>query len=106
MVPAQEDVARGGHEVLAVDDAFAVGAVSARSDELLEHRRLGLLGLEEQRVGVVAAEHQHDPRPGADAADPDHLAGDVGQAELLQQVATVALQRARGSCASGPEASP
>ena len=43
---------------------------------------------------VVAAEHQDDPRPGADAAHADDLAGDVDQAELLEQVAAVALQRA------------
>ena len=34
-----------------------------------------------------------DPRPGADAAHADDLAGDVGQAEVLEQVAPIALQR-------------
>ena len=93
VVPAQEDVAAGLHEVLAVHDPFAMGSAVAAPDELLEHRGLGLLGLQEQRIGVVAAEHQHDPRPGADAADADDLAGHVGQAEVLEQVAAVARQR-------------
>ena len=93
VVPAQEDVAAGLHEVLAVHHPFAMGPAVAAPDELLEHRGLGLLGLEEQRIGVVAAEHQHDPRPSPDTADTDHLAGHVGQAEVLEQVAAVARQR-------------
>jgi len=60
----------------------------------LEHRRLGLLELEKQRIVVVAAEHQHDPRPCADAADPDHLARRVDVAKPLQQMFAVTLQRA------------
>ncbi len=80
--------------MLTVDDALPIRDVSARSNELPEHGRLGLLGLEEQRVGVVAAEHQHDPRAGADAAHPDHFARRVGELELLQQMTTIRLQGA------------
>ena len=36
-------------------------SVLARAEERLEHRRLRLLDLEEERIGVVAAEQQHDP---------------------------------------------
>ncbi len=104
--PAQEDVARSRHDVLAVNDALAVGDVSAGSDKVLEHGRLGLFGLKEQRIGVVAAQHQQDPRSGADAADPDHLAAGVDHAELLQQVATVRLEGAAVACAAGLGASP
>ena len=42
---------------------------------------------------LVSAEHQHDPRAGADAADPDDLAGHVDQSVLLQQDSPVGLQR-------------
>ena len=71
-------------------------------DELLEHRGLRLLGLQEQRVVVVAAEHQDDPRPGADAADADDLAGDVGDAEVLEQVRGGRSATCAGSCAASP----
>ena len=62
-------------------------------DERLEHRRLCLLCLQQQRVTVVAAEHQHDPCSGADAADAHHLPGDVGEVEGLEKVAAVTRQR-------------
>ena len=101
--PAQEDVARRGHDVLTVDDALAVRDVSARSDEVLEHRGLGLFGLKEQRIGVVAAEHQQDPCSGTDAAHPDHLASGVDQLEVLEQVATVRLEGAAVAAQDSPE---
>jgi hypothetical protein len=46
----------------------------ALAKERLEHRRLRLLDLQEQRIGLVAAEHEHDPGARADAAHADHLA--------------------------------
>ena len=64
--------------------------VVARAQEALEHRRLGLLDLEEQRVVVVAADQQHDVAAGADAADADHLPRRVHVAELLERVVPVA----------------
>ena len=67
------------HQVLTVDDALAVRAVRLRSDEVLEHRGLGLFGLKEQRIGLVATEHQQDPCSGADASHADHLASGVDQ---------------------------
>ena len=59
--------------------------VLALAEEPLQHRLLGLLGLQEQRVAAVAAEHQHDPGAGADAADADDLAGRVDVVEVLEQ---------------------
>jgi hypothetical protein len=67
--------------VLAVHDTGAVGFGPPGADELLEHRRFGLLGLADQWGTFVTAQHQQDPRSGADA---DDLAGDVRQAEVLQ----------------------
>ena len=52
-----------------------------------------LLELQEQRILTVPAEHQRDPRPRANAADADYLAREVGQLELLQQDASIELQR-------------
>ncbi len=60
----------------------------------LEHRRLGLLELQKQRILVVAAEHQDDPGAGADAADTDDLARRVHVAKALEQMFAIALQRA------------
>ena len=67
---------------------------------LLQHRRVGLLDLEEQRVLAVAAEHQRDPRARADAPDPDHLVREVGQLELLEQHPAVELRASHGSRAA------
>ena len=53
---------------------------------------LGLLDLEEERIAVVAAEQQHDPGAGADAADPDDLEGGVDEAVAVEQRAAVARQ--------------
>ena len=93
-VPAEHDVAGGLHQALAFDHALAVVCVLALAQERLEHRGLCLLELQEQRIVVVAADHQHDPRAGADAADTDDLARRVDVAEALEQVLAIALQRA------------
>ena len=65
----------------------------ARAGERLEHRRLCLLDLQEQRVVPSRPEQQRDPRPRADAADADHLAGEVGELELVEQMPAVGRQR-------------
>ena len=62
-------------------------------EELLEHRGLRLLQLQEQRILAVAADQQGDPGARADAADADHLAREVDQLELLEQHAPVVLER-------------
>ena len=67
--PAQEDVARGLHQMLAGHHPLAVIAELALAGELLEHRGLRLLELQEQRVLLVSAQHQHDPGTRADTAD-------------------------------------
>src|SRR4051794_4791885 len=60
-LPAEEDVAGGLHEALPLDDAVAVVAEAALDAErALEHGRAGLLGLEDERVAVVAALEQDD----------------------------------------------
>ena len=48
------------------------------------------LACRKQRVLVVAAEQQDDPRARADAADADDLARRVDVAEALEQAAAVA----------------
>ena len=87
--PAEEDVAGRLHQSLALDDSPTVVVELALPDETLEHRRLGLLGLQEQGVLAITAGEQEDPGPGADAADTDHLAGEVDQLEALEQPLTV-----------------
>ena len=61
-------------------------------DVLLEHRFLGLLELEEQRVFAVTAEEERDPGPRPDAADTHDLPREVDQLELLEQLAPVVFQ--------------
>ena len=92
--PAQEDVAFGLHQVLPGDDPLALVGVLAAPGILRQNGDLGFLGLQEQRLVSVSAVHQQDPGAGADAADPDDLAGRLDQRELLQQVPPVRLQRA------------
>src|SRR5262249_47644520 len=87
--PAEEDVARGLHQPLTLDDALAVVGVLALADERLEHRGLCLLGLEEQGVVSVTAEQEHDPGPRADAADAYDLTGEVDDPVALDQLAPV-----------------
>ena len=60
--------------------------------ERLGHRVLGLLDLEHQRVALVAAHEQGHPAAGADRADADHLAGQVGELVRVEQVPPVAGQ--------------
>ena len=54
---------------------------------------LRLLHLDEQRVAVVAAHEERHPAPGAHAAHPDHLAGQVDELVLVQQALAVTRQR-------------
>ena len=84
----------GLHQVLPGDDALALVGVLAAPAVVRQDRGLGLLGLQEQRFGPVAGVHQQDPGAGADAADPDDLAGHLDQRELLEQVPPVGLQGA------------
>src|ERR1700733_14070535 len=67
--------------------------VSDLAHELGQNRLLSFFGLEEQRVHAVASQHEDDPRPGPHAAHPDHLPGDAGKPELVQEMLPVALQR-------------
>jgi hypothetical protein len=66
--------------VLALDDALALVGVLARPS-VLRSSTDGWASLTCRNSGssVVAAEHQQDPGAGADAADPDDLAGHVDE---------------------------
>src|SRR4029453_18548007 len=59
--PSEEDVARGLHQPLALDHPLTLIRDMTLADEGSEHRVLGLLGLEEERIGLVATEHEDDP---------------------------------------------
>ena len=93
-MPAQEDIAAGLHESLAGDHPLTgIGELTA-SRIRFQHGFLGLLGLQEQRVTVVATRQEHHPGTSADTADADHLQCHVHVLELGQQMAAVRLQRA------------
>ena len=91
--PAQEDVAGGLHESLALHDALSRLRVSTLRQMVLEHRRGCFFDLQEQRVLVVAALQQEDERPRADTADAHDLVGHVDHLEPLEQLAAVVGQR-------------
>src|SRR5262245_46878387 len=92
-VPAQEDVAGRLHQALARHHTLAVVGIRALADEALEDRLLRLLHLQEQGILVVPAQEQPDPRARADAADADHLPGQMDETELLEQVSAIGLER-------------
>ncbi len=66
----------------------------------LEDRGVGLLDLQEERVVVGAAGQQHDPAPGADAADADDLPGGVAVGVALEQLPAAVRRRSRCTSAS------
>src|SRR4051794_25454833 len=92
--PPEHDVARRLDQPLSFDDSLPVVGEPAAAGMWLQHGVLGLLHLQEERVGVVAAEEQRDPAPRADAADAHDLAGEVDQPIALEQTAAVGLGRA------------
>jgi hypothetical protein len=71
--------------MLTGDDTLALVAVSALASVVGQHRALGLLGLQEQRIEAVVGFYQQDPGFGADAAYADDLAGHAGQAADCRQ---------------------
>src|SRR4051812_25882007 len=91
--PAEENVARGLHQPLTLDDALPVVRVAALPEHRLEDRRACLLHLEKERIRGVTPEQQHDPATSADAPDPDHLPREVDVPEALEQPSPVALER-------------
>src|SRR6266702_2030733 len=94
-MPAEEGIAGRLHQPLPLDDPLPLVAEPSLAGERAEHGWPRLLDLQEQRVGLVPAEHQHDPAPGADAADADHLARDVGELGpvLVEQIPAVGGKR-------------
>src|SRR4051794_19777991 len=92
--PAEKDVARRLHQPLPLDDPPALLLERALPREALEHRRLGLLDLQEERVLGVPAEQEHDPGAGTDAAHADHLSRQVHVAIAVGQMADVPVERA------------
>ena len=80
------------HQPLALDHPLAVVFELARPDVGLEHRGLGLLGLQEEWILPVATDHQHHPGAGSDASDPDHLAGKIDESVAVEEVAPIPLE--------------
>src|SRR5579875_3558915 len=74
-LPSQEDVAGLLDQALAHHHPLPLGGVRGLVPGIrAEHGLFRLLDLEEQRVCIIAAEHQDDPAAGAHAADADDLA--------------------------------
>ena len=71
--------------MLAGDHALGVAGVLGRTGIGGEDRRLGLLGLEHQRLGAEAGLEQQHPCPEPDAAHADDLVGYVGEREVVEQ---------------------
>ena len=93
--PAEEQVARRLHQSLTLDDPPAVVDVLARPDERREHRLLGFLHLQDERVEARAALPDHDEATRADRTDTDDLARRVDELDLVEQTASIVGQRPR-----------
>ena len=91
--PAEEHVAGGLHEPVAVHDALAVVRKGAGSSVRLQDRGTRLLDLEEQGVSL-AGRQEEDPAEGADAPDPNHLDRGVSHLVAVQQGLVGVRQRA------------
>src|SRR4051794_28694117 len=61
--PPEHDVARSLGQPLALDNPLAAVCELAAAEERLEHGRLRLLELQEQRIVVVTPEHEADESP-------------------------------------------
>ena len=91
--PAEEHVADRLEPALAGDDPLAVAGAAARSEEPFEDRRLGLLGLEEQRIVPAAVVEQGHEGRQADAAHPDDLERGVDEPVALDEHPSIFLER-------------
>ena len=91
--PAQERVGSGLRQPLAPDHPLALVLVLALAGERGQHRLLGLLDLQEQRLVRAVAEQQHDERLGADRPDAHDLAREIAEIVAAQHLAPVLLQR-------------
>src|SRR5262249_33711558 len=69
----------------------------------LEYRRDRLLGLQEQRIVVVAPQQEDDPVPGADAPDADDLASGFDEVIVGEEMVAIGVERlAVGGETAGP----
>src|SRR4030095_5652595 len=73
--------------------ALAMLLVAALGEVVLQHRGRRLLGLQKQRVVLIATLQQGDEGPRADAAHPDDLASGVDELEPFEQAALVVAER-------------
>ena len=82
--PAQEYVAGGLHQALAINHALSVRRKRTAAGVWLEHRSVRFLDLKKQRSGLRVAEQRHlAERP--DAADADDFEGHIEQIEPIEQ---------------------
>ena len=90
--PAQQDIAAGLHQPLALHNSLGGVGVAARAKIALQHRRFGFLDLHQQGIIVIAPQQQYHPRSGADAAHADYLPGPSDKAESADEHATAGIQ--------------
>src|SRR6188472_3294582 len=92
--PAEEDVACRLHELLSFDDPPALVTEALVTGIGFEHRRPCLFHLEEEWVLLVPPQQQHDPAPGAYAADPDDLVRSIDVVVAVNQAADIGVHAA------------
>ena len=91
-LPPEEHVADRLIHPLAAYDPLAVVVELAGAEVGLEHRRLRLFHLQDQRVLAAASDEQEHPRARADAADADDLARHLDEPIGLEQIAAVLVE--------------
>ena len=90
--PAQQDVAARLHQPLPGKHPLRGIGIRAWLQVALEHGALGLFDLQQEGILVVSPEQQHYPGTGADAANPDDLAGHAGVGEASDERASAHVQ--------------
>src|SRR5262249_14006493 len=91
--PAEKDVARRLHDALSLDHPLALMAFEFRRQPF-EHGSSGLLDLQKERRGV-AANVEPDGAERSNAADADHLEGNVLERVSIDEKMPVGRQAAR-----------
>ena len=84
MRPAQEDIAVGLHQPVAVNDALAVVFKNTLAGIFLQHRFPGFLHLQEEGVAIGIHQKQYAAEC-AYAADTHHFEGNVPELVVIEQ---------------------
>ena len=92
-LPSEEDVARGLHEPLSLNDPLPMVLDAAAGGEAFQHRLPRLFHLKEENIIRILPDKERDPTTSADATDTDDLSGQCDISILVQQMPAIGHER-------------